>query len=217
MCQPVAMCRWSVVQWWVKSNLRFCTSVGILYVLERLFLTNSIKSKGGSAARADHQVRIENYSWNAVDAYGKYLHQDNLDAEPEVLLELLQLASEYKDETGLQSLCASVLRRKVTNDNLCTCFKKCMKFKFFGLAADVLKQGLNLTNACEALNIAGDAVRKAVDDSEKTMVEHIRDTVMAFAILHAKVVVEDAKFADLQPEIAKQLLQKLASMNLLKT
>lgn len=106
------------------------------------FLTNSIKSKGGSAARADHQVRIENYSWNAVDAYGKYLHQDNLDAEPEVLLELLQLASEYKDETGLQSLCASVLRRKVTNDNLCTCFKKCMKFKFFGLAADVLKQGL---------------------------------------------------------------------------
>ena len=49
------------------------------------------------------------------------------------------------------------------------------------------------------------------------MVEHIRDTVMAFAILHAKVVVEDAKFADLQPEIAKQLLQKLASMNLLKT
>lgn len=74
-----------------------------------------------------------------------------------------------------------------------------------------------MTNACEALNIAGDAVRKAVDDSEKTMVEHIRDTVMAFAILHAKVVVEDAKFADLQPEIAKQLLQKLASMNLLKT
>ena len=74
-----------------------------------------------------------------------------------------------------------------------------------------------MSNACEALNIARDAVRKAVDDAEKTMVVYITNTVMAFAIVHAKAVVQDPKYAELYPEIAKQLLLNLANMELLKT
>ena len=104
------------------------------------FLTKDIRSK--VEGPQTQQVSIENYSWNAVNAYGRYLHEDDLDAEPETLLELLQLAAEYKDETGLQSLCATVLRRKVTHENLCVRFKKSLKFKFFALAAELLKQGL---------------------------------------------------------------------------
>ena len=114
------------------------------------FLTKELSAKlGPGKTQQAPQVAIENYSWNAVNAYGKYLHEDDLDAEPETLLELLQLAEEYNDDTGLQSLCASVLRRKVSHENLCVCFKKSLKFKFFALAGELLKQGQRV---CQTLD-----------------------------------------------------------------
>ena len=88
------------------------------------------------------KVTLEKYTWKTQFAYGKYLHEDVLDAEPETLLELLQLADEYQDETGLALLCASMLIRKVTAANLSDCLEHCINIKFPALAPGLVKQGM---------------------------------------------------------------------------
>ena len=88
------------------------------------------------------KVTIEKYAWKTQFAYGKYLHENVLDAEPQTLLELLQLADEYQDETGLASLCASMLIRKVTAANLADCLEHCINIKFPALAPGLVKQGM---------------------------------------------------------------------------
>jgi len=88
------------------------------------------------------KVTLEKYTWNTQFAYGKYLHENILEAEPETLLELLQLADEYQDETGLALLCASMLIRKVTAANLADCLEHCINIKFPALAPGLVKQGM---------------------------------------------------------------------------
>lgn len=88
------------------------------------------------------KVTLEQYTWNTQFAYGKYLHEGVLDAEPQTLLELLQLADEYQDETGLALLCASMLIRKVTAANLADCLEHCINIKFPALAPGLVKQGM---------------------------------------------------------------------------
>ncbi|CAJ1423078.1 unnamed protein product [Effrenium voratum] len=188
------------------------------------YLTKMIKnseSMGSGVQKKDSgwRVHIHNYSWKALQAYGKYLHHDVVEAEPGSIVELLQLADEYGDETGLQSLCAATLRRQVSDKNLRICLTQCMQIKFLSLAADLVKRGLCLKNACDILN-AVEMVPEMVrgeEGAEASLRRYIQDLVMSFAAQHATALVEDQHFAEVRPEIAKQLLVKLGKVGMLKT
>lgn len=109
------------------------------------YLTKMIDSKMKEVSKPEdgnRKVTLQNYSRKTHYAYGKYIHENVLDAEPQTLLELLQLADEYDDETGLPSLCASALLRSITSDNLCGCLEQCFHIHFHALASDLVKQGL---------------------------------------------------------------------------
>ena len=168
------------------------------------------------------RARLENYKQTTIRAYGGYLHGGSLsvDETPETLLELLKLADEYQDETGLHGLCGTMLNHKVTSENMCRILEPCIHSRFFGLGSNVLKQGLALSNVCDILNVAAAAedVMRGVDDGmAKTMVAYIKDITLAFATRHATQVVKDPKFKELQPRMAKEFLSKLAEMEFLKT
>ena len=109
------------------------------------YLTNMIHSKMKEVSKPEdgkRKVTLQNYSRKTRYAYGKFIHENVLDAESQTLLELLQLADEYNDETELPSLCASTLLRSITSDNLCDCLEHCLDKNFHVLASDLVKQGL---------------------------------------------------------------------------
>ena len=168
------------------------------------------------------RVKLENYQQATLRAYGSYLHAGSLsvDESPETLLELLKLADEYQDETGLHGLCGAMLNHKVTSENVCRILEPCIRSRYFGLGSNVLKQGLALSNVCDILNVAAaaeDVMRGVHDGMAKTMVAYIKDITLAFATRHATQVVKDPKFKELQPRMAKEFLSKLAEMEFLKT
>ncbi|CAK9061070.1 unnamed protein product [Durusdinium trenchii] len=190
-----------------------------------LFLTKMVQN-----SKMDHvhkledgrvELKIQNYSWKAIQAYGKYLHEDEVEgADPQTLLELLKLADEYGDETGLQGLCASALRRSVNSENLCSFLEHCIKMDLLTLASDCVEQGLTLSNVCGVLNLTAcpeDQDAAVMDTAVMSMMRYIQDICIAFAAQHATVFVEDTNFANLQPKIAKKFVSKLSSMKLLKT
>eukprot|EP00435_Cladocopium_sp_Y103_P040604 s1185_g11.t1 len=200
------------------------------------YLTNLIDSKMKEVSKPEdgkRKVTLQNYSRKTHYAYGKYIHENVLDAEPQTLLELLQLADEYDDATGLPSLCASTLLRSITSDNLCGCLERCFHINFHVLASDLVKQGLAqlrlrvtslrlvLSNVCDVLNVVARARERAEtsvkDEMADEIVAYIKEIVMAFAAQHATAVIEDAKFAALTPWIAKDVLVKLGELKLLKT
>lgn len=90
------------------------------------------------------KVTLREYHWDTYLAYGKYLHENVLDAKPEILLQLLELADASGDESGLAHKCASVLLRTVDSENLCLCLEQCIQMKFHALAVDLVKQGTTI-------------------------------------------------------------------------
>ena len=110
------------------------------------YLTKMIESQMAGVSKSEDgkwKVKLQNYQWKTLHAYGTYLHENALDAEPDVLLELLQLADEYDDDTGLPSLCASMLLRRVTSDSLCKCLEHCIEIQLHGFGPDLVKRGVD--------------------------------------------------------------------------
>ena len=129
------------------------------------YLTKMIESQMAGVSKSEDgkwKLKLQNYQWSTLHAYGMYLHGHELDAEPEVLVELLQLADEYGDDTGLQSLCASMLLRSVTSDSLCKGLERCLEMKFHQMASDLVKQGVTKQPIRELRAREGERGRKDV-------------------------------------------------------
>ena len=107
-------------------------------------------SEVSKAENGKQKLTLQNYQWKTHYAYGKYLHENVLDAEPETLVELLQLADEYDDDTGLASFCSTTLLRTVCGKSLCNCLEYCFEMKFDLLAADLVKQGATIKRSSKS-------------------------------------------------------------------
>ncbi|CAE7356513.1 Rcbtb1, partial [Symbiodinium microadriaticum] len=158
-----------------------------------------------------HTVRIHKYSYEALLAYGQYLHEDRVDCRPEVAVELLELAEEYVDSTGLAEKCAQLVRRAATAGSLAQCVSSCLFLHRSALAVEVTKLRLCVDNACDIMQVV-DAC-----DLNDPQAQYIQDIVMNFAAGNATAIVKSERFSSLDDALKSRLFVKLASMGLLKT
>lgn len=192
------------------------------------YLTRMIENNMSEVPKLEDgkkMVTLQNYRWDTWFAYGKYLHENVIDAKPEILLELLDLAVLSDDDTGLSSLCVKMLLRNATSENLCATLHRCIEVRFYMLAVDLVKRGIAVSNVCDILNIIArveEATKgrpkennNAKDEVDDLLMGYIKDIGMAFATQNAVAVVEDPKFAELNPQVAKDLLKMLGMRKLL--
>eukprot|EP00438_Fugacium_kawagutii_P008294 Skav206317 [mRNA] locus=scaffold1420:5707:7572:+ [translate_table: standard] len=192
------------------------------------YLTRMIENNMSEVYKMDDgkkRLTLRDYHWDTWFAYGKYLHENVLDAEPETLLELLDLAVLSDDDTGLSSLCANMLLRNINSENLCATLERCIEIRFHMLAVDLVKRAITVSNVCDILNIMArveEATKKrpkennnAKDEVDDLLIRYINDIGMAFAAQNAVAVVEGPKFAELNPIVAKDLLKWLSTRKLL--
>jgi len=158
-----------------------------------------------------YTVRIHKYSYEALLAYGQYLHEDRVDCRPEVAVELLELAEEYVDSTGLAEKCAQLVRRAATAGSLAQCVSSCLFLHRSALAVEVTKLRLCVDNACDIMQVV-DAC-----DLNDPQAQYIQDIVMNFAAGNATAIVKSDRFSSLDDALKSRLFVKLASMGLLKT
>jgi len=158
-----------------------------------------------------YTVEIHKYSFEALLAYGRYLHEDRVDCRPEIAVELLEMAEEYVDATGLAEQCAQLVRRAATSGSLAQCVASCIFLRRSALAVEVTKLRLCVENACDVLQV--------VDASDLTdpQAVYIKNIVMNFAAGNATAIVKSERFTALDDALKSRLFVKLASMGLLKT
>jgi len=154
-------------------------------------------------------VKLTNYSYKAIHAYGKYIHEDEVDCEPQVAVELLELAREYMDIEGLSEQSARLARRSVTAENLPVCLRACIDLGHLPLAVELVKLRLCLDNCCDVLQIA----EKSPAGDPHAM--YIKEVAMAFAVEHAASVVKSPQYQKLVSDIKGRMLAKLVEKDLL--
>jgi len=153
-------------------------------------------------------LRVQKYSSKAWRAYGHYLHHDFLDAEPEVAIELLELARESQDD-ALAEQCRRAARRKVGVQDLAACLRGCIEQGHLSLGADLVKLRLCQENCCDVLRVA----ERGPED--KPGAEYIRDLAMAFAAKRPEAVLESKAFAAVEDRIRGRMLCRLGALGLL--
>eukprot|EP00438_Fugacium_kawagutii_P008295 Skav206318 [mRNA] locus=scaffold1420:11614:13371:+ [translate_table: standard] len=130
-----------------------------------------------------------------------------------------------EEQLGLATLCASILLRHVTSENLCATLERCIEVRFHMLAVDLVQRGISVSNVCDILNMMSRVEEankgrpkennNAKDEVDDLLIRYINDIGMAFAAQNAVAVVEGPKFAELNPIVAKDLLKVLGMRKLL--
>jgi len=156
-------------------------------------------------------VEIHKYSYEALEAYGRYLHEDEVFCRPEVAMELLEMAEEYVDSTGLAEHCAQLVRRTVCQNSLASCVASCLFLHRAALAVELTKLRLCVENCCDVLQVL-----ESIDCMD-LQAKYIRSIVMNFAAGNATAVVKSDRFNLLADALKSRLFVKLATMGLLKT
>lgn len=133
-------------------------------------------------------VEIHKYSFEALEAYGRYLHEDQISCRPEVAMELLELAEEYVDSTGLAEQCAQLVRRTVCQSSLATCVASCLFLRRAALAVELTKLRLCVDNCCDVLQVL-----ESIDCMD-LQAQYIRSIVMNFAAGNATAVFKSERF-----------------------
>jgi RCC1 and BTB domain-containing protein len=75
-----------------------------------------------------NEIEIIDYSYDVYYAFLKYIYTDSVDAKPEEVIELLDLANSYLEE-DLKHKCIEIIKNGVTINNVCSLYSLAIKYE----------------------------------------------------------------------------------------